>query len=474
MKVLILVLLAFSSNLHSQTWDKGETSVSRLNSSARKNLFGNNLVTPEGTLKYSESAVKEKWDWRNVNGQNWITPISNQGNCGSCVAFASVAVLEGQYTIDSKLSWLKAQFSPQMLFDCGKGSCRVGWLPEWAAYQLKSGGTVDLACAPYLSGATGENGLCQENYCENQEDRTIRIKSISTPSTRFGGSDKKVKAALKLGPLLTTMNAREDFLYYKGGIYKAMTSKKAGGHAVAIIGFDDDKKAWLIKNSWGEDWGESGYAWVAYSDKSGIGNLTWKFEVGVNEQKQLAFKELPQYLSGKVNLEINTTSEQNVRLEVKSIHHNLLAVECSLKTCSLDTRTLPDGKYEVQLVSDQQTSVPEIIYISNNLSEAEIDWAPDLMDLTKPLSGRIELSVSLKTGVSKIPPKNLSFIVTDNSGNIAYRSSENNFNEKMTIGFRTNKVQNGNYTLYFLAEVYEKGKTRYISTSSVPVSIYNK
>ena len=281
MKLFFILFFAINIPVFAQSWERGETSVSRLSPSARKNLFGNKLITPEGTLKYSESAVKEKWDWRNVDGQNWITPISDQGNCGSCVAFASVAVLEGQYTIDSKLSWLKAQFSPQMLFDCGKGSCRVGWLPEWAAYQLKSGGTVDLACAPYLSGATGENGLCQENYCENQADRTIRIKSISTPSTRFGGSDKKVKEALKHGPLLTTMNAREDFLYYKGGVYKATTSKKAGGHAVAIIGFDDEKKAWLIKNSWGEDWGESGYGWVAYSDKSGIGNFYSGFDVVV-------------------------------------------------------------------------------------------------------------------------------------------------------------------------------------------------
>ena len=474
MKLFFILFFAINIPVFAQSWERGETSVSRLSPSARKNLFGNKLITPEGTLKYSESAVKEKWDWRNVYGQNWITPISDQGNCGSCVAFASVAVLEGQYTIDSKLSWLKAQFSPQMLFDCGKGSCRVGWLPEWAAYQLKSGGTVDLACAPYLSGATGENGLCQENYCENQADRTIRIKSISTPSTRFGGSDKKVKEALKHGPLLTTMNAREDFLYYKGGVYKATTSKKAGGHAVAIIGFDDEKKAWLIKNSWGEDWGESGYGWVAYSDKSGIGNLTWKFEVGSEGNKQLAFKDLNTYLSGKMSLEINTTAEHNVRLEIKSIHNNLLAVNCDLKKCIFDSTLLPDGKYEVQLLTDSQTSVPAVVYISNEISETEIDWADDLIDLTKPLSGRIELGVTLKTGVSKIPPKVISLVVTDSSGDIAYRSNDSNFSEKMKIGFRTQNVKNGNYNIHFISEVFERGKTRYISTNSIPVSIYNR
>lgn len=474
MKSFLVMLFLFSASLSAQSWERGETRVSRLNTSARKNLFGNKLITPEGTLKYSESAVKEKWDWRNVDGQNWITPISDQGNCGSCVAFASVAVLEGQYTIDSKLSWLKAQFSPQMLFDCGKGSCQVGWLPEWAAYQLKSGGTVDLACAPYLSGATGINGLCQQNYCDNQEDRTIRIKSISTPSTRFGGSDKKVKAALKLGPLLTTMNAREDFLYYKSGIYKATTSKKAGGHAVAIIGFDDDKKAWLIKNSWGVDWGESGYAWVSYSDKSGIGNLTWKFEVGSTEKEQIAFKEFDNYLSGKIELGINSNLEEKIRMEIKSVHSNVLVVECREKKCSFDSRDIPDGKYEFQLVSELQKSIPMTLYVNNNFSEVEIDWATDLIDLSKPLNGRIELAIELKTGKTNIPPKNISFIVTDNSGNIAYRSSENNFNEKMWIDFRTSNVANGNYAIYFLAEVYEKGKSRYISTSSLPISVYNK
>ena len=115
-----------------------------------------------------------------------------------------------------------------------------------------------------------------------------------------------------------------------------------------------------------------------------------------------------------------------------------------------------------------------MIYINNETSQTEIEWAEDLIDLTKPLSGRIELSVKLKIGPSKIPPKNVSLMVLGGNGDVAYKSMDTNFNEKMNIGFRTNKLKNGNYKIYFIAEIFDRGKASYISTSLIPVSIYNK
>lgn len=472
--ILLLSLLIASTS--SFAWTRGETWVSKLDAQGRSKLFGNKLVTPEGTLTYSENAVKEKWDWRNVDGQNWLSPVSNQGNCGSCVAFASVAVLEGQYNIDNKLSWLKPQFSQQMLFDCGQGSCSIGWLPEWATYQLKTGGTVDLACAPYKLGAIGKNEQCLENYCENQSERVIKITSSSTPSTRFGGSDKKVKEALKRGPLLTTMNAREDFLYYKGGIYKATTSKKAGGHAVALVGFDDEKKAWLIKNSWGEEWGESGYAWISYSDPSGIANLTWKYEVGETSRK-LAFNDLKtgDFIHGKTSFAYTNAAEMPAQIELKSAQQNILVENCSIENsiCSLDTKGLEDGEYELSLISEGQRSIPISIYVANKPSEVTIAWGDDLIDLSKPLQGRIELSLTINTGSTGIPPKNINFVVSNLNGEVVYRSNTQNWNEKMRQGFRTGNVKNGKYQIYFAAERVSAGKSDYTSTDMKTIEIKN-
>lgn len=472
---LLLILTSVSAT--AETWVRGETSISRMDSSSRKKLFGNNLVTPEGTLIYDKASSnsKEKWDWRNVDGQNWLTPIRNQGNCGSCVAFASVAVFEAQYAISSQLSWLKVSLSPQMLFDCGGGSCNVGWLPEWATYQLKKTGTVDLTCAPYRSGATGANEMCQENYCDDQAQRTFSITSSSTPSTRFGGSDKKVKEALKKGPLLTTMNAREDFLYYKGGVYKATTSKKAGGHAVALVGFDDEKKAWLIKNSWGEDWGESGYGWIAYSDPSGIGNLTWKYEVG-EIQNKLAIDLKDTYVSGKINIPFNNSAETPTNLELKSPNQNVLVTNCELTrgSCYLDTTSFEDGAYEMTLLSDGKRSATTNLYISNNEPDVELEWGDLNIDLSRPLSGRIELPLKIKLGDSKIPPKKIGLMLKDQSGEIVYRNWGDSWSELMKMGLRTANVKNGTYSAYFIAEVGSTQAAKYISTEAKQLVILNK
>lgn len=478
MKLFLLSSLSFFIfSSHSFAWTRGETSVSKLSPESRQALFGNKLVTPEGTLTYSENLSKEKWDWRDVDGQNWLTPVGNQGNCGSCVAFASIAVLEGQYTISSKLSWLKAQFSPQALFDCGQGSCKVGWLPEWATYQLRSAGTVDLSCAPYRLGVTGQNGQCLENYCENQSERTIKITSSSTPSTRFGGSDKKVKEALKKGPLLTTMNVREDFLYYKGGVYKASTSKKVGGHAVALVGFDDEKKAWLIKNSWGEEWGESGYAWISYSDPSGIANLTWKYEVD-ETAKKLKFKELENnsFIHGKENFSYLSANDSAVKMEMKSLRQNLLVQDCdaSLRMCALDTNNFEDGEYELTLVSENERSVPVTVYVANHEADLELQWGSGGSDLTKALSGRVEFPLTISLGSSNIPPKKVGLVIANESNEIVYRSLGQDWVNQMLIGFRTGHLKNGNYKAYFLAEVPNNKGPKYVSTEAKNIVILNR
>ncbi|MBC7427802.1 MAG: hypothetical protein H7336_04260 [Bacteriovorax sp.] len=479
MKLLFTIFILFTAidQSFADEWLKGETSVSRLTKFQREKIFGNRLVTPEHTLTYSENAVKEKWDWRNVKDQNWLSPISNQGNCGSCVAFAAIAVLEGQYAITNNLSWLKPQFSQQMLFDCGQGSCDIGWMPDWASYRLRAAGVADLSCAPYFLGSTGKNGMCSENYCANQSSRTIKISRVSTPSTHWSGSDKKVKAALKKGPLLTTLNAREDFLYYKGGVYKTKNSKKVGGHAVALVGFDDVKEAWLIKNSWGEDWGEHGYAWIAYSDPSGIANLTWQYEIGETENK-IGFTELKNddFVSGKISLNYKSSGSSTVQLEIKSEKENILAVNCEAEnsSCVLETKDLPEGKYEFSLASGDGHSIPITVFIANKISELSIEWSGDLIDLSKPLSGRIILGLVVKTGDSKIPPKNISLIVRNEAGDVVYQNGTTNWAEKMLMGFRTGNIPNGSYRLYFIAEVISSGINQLISTDAKNIQINNK
>ena len=99
-------------------------------------------------------------DWRNQNGVNYVSPILNQGNCGSCVAFSTVGTLETQLNVSSGIPGLNPQFSTQALFACGGGACDFGWQPNLAAEFLKSTGVPDEACSPYTEGATGVDVDC--------------------------------------------------------------------------------------------------------------------------------------------------------------------------------------------------------------------------------------------------------------------------------------------------------------------------
>ena len=88
-----------------------------------------------------------------------------------------------------------------------------------------------------------------------------------------------VKTALAHGPLVTTMTVYGDFIAYSGGIYKHVTGDSLGGHAIAIVGYDDAGRYWIVRNNWGADWGEAGFFRVSWDDVSGIGEETWSYEV---------------------------------------------------------------------------------------------------------------------------------------------------------------------------------------------------
>ena len=225
----------------------------------------------------SKAAMPAAFDWRNKDGKNWVSPILNQANCGSCVAFAAVGAMETQLNISSLIPNLNTKLSPQNLFACGGGACEMGWYPESAASYLMKNGVTDEACMPYRSGATGEDVACNSS-CADAAQRMYKISNYTTPS-KAAANLQAVKAALAKGPLVTTLTVYADFVTYSSGVYKHTTGAALGGHAVSIVGYDDADQAFIIRNSWSEEWGEKGFARVAYTDTSGIGRSTWSYEV---------------------------------------------------------------------------------------------------------------------------------------------------------------------------------------------------
>lgn len=438
---------------------------------------------PTESLEYSgfevSTGLPSSLDWRNKDGVNYLGKMMNQGNCGSCVAFASVATLEAQVSINTGLPSLKPTFSPQMLFACGGGSCDRGWMPGSAASHLKNSGVADEACMPYTSGSTKQDASCSDR-CSDSAARSYKISNISKVGGVFGGrSIEKVKAALLKGPLMTTLTVYEDFVTYSSGVYLHKTGAALGGHAVSLVGYDDAKQAWLVRNSWGEEFGENGYVWVAYADKSGIGSQTWGFELApINGMIAVTSPSDREFVSSKKYLTVE--GDNNVEFFLKGANGKNLSIDCinpsgsKLCTSMLDSNTLAEGRYEIfaQSKTTKVKSQVREFFVVNTIPKMEISFTPASgTDLSKPIKGRPEFIVKAKT--SSVPFQYVEFRVLDSNGKIVSRKGNEYVLEKMQMGWRSNSVPNGDYSVLFHGELNVAGKLLSVDSPAVKISIKN-
>ncbi len=215
-------------------------------------------VLPELKLKQGCVTTLKSFDWRHFKK---VTPVRNQGACGSCWAFAALGAYEGNYAIRNT-SLINA--SEQDLLSCsGAGSCKGGWWGPSFDYLISTG-VAREADYPYTA---------SDSTCQDPGSRPYRAVAWGF----VGGGNPTIaqmKAALcEYGPLAVGVRATPAFQAYTGGVFDE-TDPLAINHGVTLIGWDDgkgDHGAWLIKNSWGPWWGstcdygtERGYMWIAY------------------------------------------------------------------------------------------------------------------------------------------------------------------------------------------------------------------
>jgi len=269
------------------TWTAGTTSVSVLPLSVRKGMLGvprsslhpDPIQVAQGNPQATPFAatLPAQQDWRSSNGSDFVSPVLDQGQCGSCVAFATVGTFETQLNITADDPLSPWELSPAYLFSCGGGDCAEGMEPDQAAQFVATYGLPDDACMPYTSGANDVDQDCS-SACADAQQRSIQATGTTTPT--YGAMDETaIKTALLEGPLVTTMTVYDDFFYYTGGVYTHVTGDLDGGHAVSIVGWSDADQAWIARNSWGVGWGMSGFFEIAYADISGVGQDTWAFQV---------------------------------------------------------------------------------------------------------------------------------------------------------------------------------------------------
>jgi len=236
-------------------WVAGETSLSGLSFKEQQRAVGLNFqmldVPPLPDSKLTAKAPASI-DWRN---DGIVAKVKNQGQCGSCWAFALTAALES-YVMRAPAQSKNVELSEQVMLSCsGVGSCNGGTLD--GDFLQETG----LPPASYF-GYTQQDTPCGKAK-EGWQKAAYKIGSWGSINRNLD----KIKTALaQYGPLPTAMWVYEDLMHYKSGVYSYTSGKKLGGHAILLVGYNDAEQCFILKNSWGEGWGEKGFFKVAYSE----------------------------------------------------------------------------------------------------------------------------------------------------------------------------------------------------------------
>ncbi|KAJ3693987.1 hypothetical protein LUZ60_009467 [Juncus effusus] len=198
---------------------------------------------------YANAIAPCSVDWRS---QGAVTPIKDQGQCGSCWAFAAVAAIEGINKI--KYGTLHS-LSEQELVDCVTDSfgCEGGYEDSAFAWVQQNGGITTETDYPY----TAQNGTCNTTKIGNYAANITGYNYV--PSC----NESALMQAVANQPVVVAIDVSGcHFQFYKSGIFTGPCGTDLD-HAVTVVGYDGQilpfMKYWIVKNSWGTSWGENGY-----------------------------------------------------------------------------------------------------------------------------------------------------------------------------------------------------------------------
>jgi hypothetical protein len=273
----------------------------------RKTYLGAGELLLKSTLKSYGNAQAKSFDLRNIDG---VTPIRNQGGCGSCWAFAAISAIESNYALKNKD--LSIDLSEQSILSCAAtgGSCQGGnpgkvfeWLLLYPDAFLQ-----DEIKNPYKQ---------QDNNCISPIIKND-VKIINAGYLMRENVPSFEEYVSEVKNLITTFGAISvaifaegcpEFMNYTGGKVINFKTNNRPNHAVSVIGWDDDKQAWLIRNSWGTYWGDEGYGWVGY-DALNINEFMFAETLGEDKINEDTIKPVPNKEQVIFNLVDNLGSTQ--------------------------------------------------------------------------------------------------------------------------------------------------------------------
>jgi cathepsin L len=205
-------------------------------------------------------------DWRTKGA---VTGVKNQQQCGSCWSFSATGSMEAAHFFKTgKL----VSLSEQNLVDCstaeGNQGCNGGLMDQAFQYVIDNKGIDTEASYPYT--ATGPNN------CEYKSTDNVGTLSGFTDVT--SGDENALQTAVDKTPVSVAIDASQSsFQFYSSGVYyEPNCSSDQLDHGVLAVGYgtDGSNAYWLVKNSWGTDWGQAGYIWMSKARKNNCGIAT--------------------------------------------------------------------------------------------------------------------------------------------------------------------------------------------------------
>ncbi|KAG2462244.1 CATS protein, partial [Polypterus senegalus] len=202
--------------------------------------------------KKNETELPKAVDWR-IKG--YVTEVRDQGNCGSCWAFNAVGALEA---LIKKQTKILVPLSIQQLVDCsleGEG-CDGGSAEEAFKYVIKHGITLDSSY-----GYTGKEGYCYQNDAESTLFPCSDFVEIP-----FNDELALKEAVARIGPISVAIDiSPKRFRFYHTGVYYSKDCSISPNHGALLVGYgtDNGEDYWIVKNSWGTEFGENGYIRIA-------------------------------------------------------------------------------------------------------------------------------------------------------------------------------------------------------------------
>jgi len=201
-------------------------------------------------VRSNVKAAPSPVDWRKKGA---VTPVKDQGQCGSCWAFSATGSMEGAWFLAKKNL---VSLSEQQLVDCsqaqGNQGCNGGLMDNAFQYVIANGGITDEGDYPY----TAVDGTCNT-------EATSMVKISSFTDVTQGDEGALLTAVMKQPVSVAIEADQQVFQMYSGGVLDDPSCGTNLDHGVLAVGFDTDsdsgKDFWIVKNSWGQNWGEQGY-----------------------------------------------------------------------------------------------------------------------------------------------------------------------------------------------------------------------